>query len=85
MLLFVIIILFKDHLGINIKYETETLLPKKTPERWFSPIDRSLRRELKNKNLEYYFNTTNYKEVIDLKIGYKSGYFQFYVLMKKSG
>ncbi len=74
-----IIILFKDHLGINIKYETETLLPKKTPERWFSPIDRSLRRELKNKNLEYYFNTTNYKEVIDLKIGYKSGYFQFYV------
>ena len=74
-----IIILFKDHLGINIKYEPEKLMPKKTPERWFSPIDRSLRRELKNKNLNYYFNTTNFKEVIDLKIGYSKGYFQFYI------
>ncbi len=74
-----IIILFKDHLGINIKYEPEKILPEKNPERWFSPIDRSLRRELKSKNLNYYFNTTNFKEVIDLKIGYSNGYFQFYV------
>jgi len=74
-----IIILFKDHLGINIKYEPEKILPKKIPERWFSPIDRSLRRELKKKNLDYFFNTTNFKEVIDLKIGYSKGYFQFYI------
>jgi len=74
-----IIILFKDHLGFNIKHESEKVLPGKNPERWFSPVDRSLRRELKSKNLSYWFSTTNYKEVIDLKIGYKKGYFQFYI------
>tara|TARA_Y100001970_G_scaffold291422_1_gene428512 strand:+ start:1110 stop:2423 length:1314 start_codon:yes stop_codon:yes gene_type:complete len=74
-----IIILFKDHLGFNIKYEPEKILPKKVPERWFSPIDRSLRRELKSKNLSYWFDATNFKDVIDLKIGYSKGYFQFYI------
>ena len=74
-----IIILFKEHLGFNIKHESEKILPIENNERWFSPIDRSLRRELKSKNLSYWFNTTNYKEVIDLKIGYKKGYFQFYI------
>ena len=74
-----IIILFKDHLGFNIKYEPEKILPKKLPERWFSPIDRSLRRELKSKNLSYWFDATNFKDVIDLKIGYSKGYFQFYI------
>jgi len=74
-----IIILFKNHLGFNIKYEPEKILPEKIPERWFSPIDRSLRRELKSKNLNYYFNTTNFTEVIDLKIQYSNGYFQFYI------
>ena len=51
----------------------------KVPERWFSPVDRSLRRELKKKNLTYWFDTTNFKEVVDLKIGYSKGYFQFYI------
>ena len=74
-----IIVLFKNHLGFNIKYEEDKILPKKTPERWFSPVDRSLRRELKSKNLNYWFNTTNYKDIIDLKIGYTKGYFQFYI------
>ena len=40
---------------------------------------RSLRRELKKKNLTYWFDTTNFKEVVDLKIGYSKGYFQFYI------
>ena len=42
-------------------------------ERWFSPIDRSLRRELKsNFNLgEYWFDTTSYKELIDLRIKFE--------------
>ena len=73
-----IIILFKEHLGFNIKYEKDKILPNKVPERWFGPVDRSLRRELKNKNLIYWFDTTNFKEVVDLKIGYSKGYFQFY-------
>ncbi len=74
-----IIILFKEHLGFNIKYEKDKILPDKIPERWFSPVDRSLRRELKKKNLTYWFDTTNFKEVVDLKIGYSKGYFQFYI------
>ena len=74
-----IIVLFKNHLGFNIKYEEDKILPKKTPERWFSPVDRSLRRELKSKNLNYWFNTTNYQDIIDLKIGYTKGYFQFFI------
>jgi len=50
-------------------------------ERWFSPIDRTLRRELKSrfKNEEYWFNTTSYKELIDLRIKYQNGYFKFLI------
>ena len=73
-----VIILFKEHLAFNIKYE-EKLLPKKIDERWFSPIDRSLRRELKSKNLDYWFDTTAYKNLVDLKVKYKDGYFQFFI------
>ena len=74
-----VIILFKEHLEFNIKHEEYKKLPLKLKERWFSPIDRSLRRELKSKNLEYWFDTTAYKNIIDLKIGYKDGYFQFFI------
>ena len=74
-----IIVLFKDHLGFNIKHEPDKLLPNRETERWFSPVDRSLRRELKSKNLSFWFDTTNFKEVVDLKIEYENGYFQFYI------
>ena len=74
-----VIILFKEHLKFNIKHEEYKKLPSKLKERWFSPIDRSLRRELKSKNLDYWFDTTAYKNIIDLKIRYKDGYFQFHI------
>ena len=74
-----VLILFKDHLEFNIKYESEKVLPIKKEERWFSPVDRSLRRELKSKNLDYWFDTTSYKGLIDLKVKYKKGYFQFFI------
>tara|TARA_Y100000590_G_scaffold470131_1_gene662193 strand:+ start:1127 stop:2440 length:1314 start_codon:yes stop_codon:yes gene_type:complete len=74
-----VLILFEEHLKFNIKFEEEKKLPYYNEERWFSPIDRSLRRELKSKNLKYWFDTTSYKELIDLKIGYKNGYFQFFI------
>ena len=50
-------------------------------ERWFSPIDRTLRRELKSKfgSEIFWFNTTSYKELVDLRIKYKNGYFKFIV------
>ena len=37
-------------------------------ERWFSPIDRSLRRELKSENFIYWFDTAGYKNLIRFKI-----------------
>jgi len=71
--------LFQKNLNFNVKFIDNKILPKKNTERWFSPIDRSLRRELKYKSLRYWFDTTSYKSLIDLKIGHKQGYFQFYV------
>ena len=74
-----VIVLFKEHLQFNIRYEKNKTLPTKLEERWYSPIDRSLRRELKAKSLEYWYDTTSYKYLVDLKIAYGNGYFQFYI------
>jgi two-component system osmolarity sensor histidine kinase EnvZ len=74
-----LIIIFREHLDFNVKFEPLKILPSKNKERRFSPIDRTLRRELKAKFTNYWFDTTTYKNLIDLKIEYKDGYFQFYV------
>ena len=74
-----LVILFKEDLNFNIKFEPSKALPKKDMERWFSPIDRTLRRELKSRLPDYWFDTTSYKNLIDLRIKYKDGYFQFFI------
>jgi len=74
-----IITLFRDHLQFDIKFKPNKILPEKKSERWFSPIDRSLRRELKSKSFNFWFDTTSYKKLIELKIEYKNGYFQFFI------
>ena len=74
-----IIKLFENHLQFNIKYETNKNFPNIFTKRWFSPIDRSLRRELKSQNFNFWFDTTGYKNLIDLKLKYKNGYFQFFI------
>ena len=71
--------LFQKNLEFNVEFIPSKLLPKEDQERWFSPIDRTLRRELKSKMLVYWFDTTSYKNQIDLKIKYLDGYFQFYI------
>ena len=50
-------------------------------ERWFSPIDRTLRRELKSRfsRDKFWFDTTSYKELIDVRIKYQNGYFKFLI------
>ena len=75
----VLINIFSEHLNFNVKFVSFKILPKRNNERWFSPIDRSLRRELKAKSLNYWFDATLYKELIDLKIAHSNGYFQFYI------
>ena len=74
-----LILVFREHLDFNVKFEPLKILPAKDKERRFSPIDRTLRRELKAKFTNYWFDTTSYKNLIDLRIKYEDGYFQFYV------
>ena len=74
-----LILIFREHLDFNVKFESLKILPSKDKERKFSPIDRTLRRELKAKFTNYWFDTTSYKNLIDLRIKYEDGYFQFYV------
>ena len=38
-----------------------------------------MRRELKSQNFNYWFNTREYKNLIDLRLKYKDGYFQFFI------
>ena len=73
--------LFSLFLDLNIEFIESEKFEYEYNERWFSPIDRTLRRELKsNFDLKkYWFNTTNYKELIDLRIKYQNGYFKFLV------
>ena len=71
--------LFSIYLDLNVEYKSNTLFEKKTKERWFSPIDRTLRRELKSKmgNENYWFDTTTYKELLHINIKHNDGYFNF--------
>jgi len=71
--------LFSESHSVKVEYVPYKLLPKDNPERWFSPMDRTLRRELKSKFLNYWFDTTSFQDLIDLKIKYLKGYFQFHV------
>ena len=73
--------LFSIYQDLNIEYVEDKNFNFNFIERWFSPIDRTLRRELKSRfgSEEFWFNTKNYKELIDLRIKYKSGYFKFLV------
>ena len=69
--------LFSDTQNIKAIYIPHKMMPKDDLERWFSPMDRTLRRELKSKFTNYWFDTTTFKENIDLKIKYLNGYFEF--------
>ena len=66
--------LFSIYQELNIEYVEDENFNFDFNERWFSPIDRTLRRELKSRfeSEEFWFNTKNYKELIDLRVKYKS-------------
>tara|TARA_Y100001970_G_scaffold13159_1_gene14971 strand:+ start:35 stop:1354 length:1320 start_codon:yes stop_codon:yes gene_type:complete len=73
--------LFSLYQDLNIEFVQDKNFNYNYDERWFSPIDRTLRRELKSRfgSDEFWFNTTNYKELIDVRIKHQSGYFKFLV------
>ena len=73
--------LFSIYLDLNVEFKKNNFYKKEQKERWFSPIDRTLRRELKsNMGAEnYWFDTTAYKELIQINIRHNDGYFEFLI------
>ena len=67
---------FNFEIGIN-----NDPFPKISGERRFSPMDRSLRRELKSAfgNNNYYFSTTQFKNAVEIKIKNESVTMEFLV------
>ena len=72
---------FSVYQDLNIEYNVEPNFDFEYIERWFSPIDRTLRRELKSRfgAEKFWIDTTSYKELIDLRIKYQNGFFKFLV------
>ena len=63
--------LYNKNFDFSVTLKKNEFLPKKKMERWFSPMDRSLRRELKPVfGNSYSFDTTSYKELVDLRINH---------------
>ena len=73
--------LFSIYLDLNVEFKEEEFLKKEQNKRWFSPIDRNLRRELKGNigSENYWFSTTAYKELIHLTIRHNRGHFEFFI------
>ena len=73
--------LFSVYLDLNVDFKEEEFSRKKQKNRWFSPIDRNLRRELKAKigSENYWFDTTTYKELLHINIKNDNGYFEFFI------
>ena len=73
--------LFTIYLDLNVEYKEDGLFNTEIKDRWYSPIDRTLRRELKSHfgNDRYWFDTTEYKELIRLNIKHNVGYFEFLI------
>ncbi len=67
---------FNFEIGIN-----QDEFPKISGERKFSPMDRSLRRELKSAfgNNNYWFNTLKFKNAVEIKIKSKNEVIEFLV------
>ena len=67
---------FNFEIGIN-----NNLFPSTTGERKFSPMDRSLRRELKSAfgNNNYWFNTSKFKNAVEIKIKTENQIMEFLV------
>ena len=73
--------LFSIYLDLNVDHKKGEFLQNEQSNRWFSPIDRNLRRELKaNMGFgNYWFDTMEYKELIHITIRHNDGYFEFFI------
>ena len=73
--------MFSVYQDLNIKLIEDEDFNYEYVERWFSPLDRILRREMKSifGSKNFWFNTTSYKELVDIRVKYQNGYFKFLV------
>ena len=79
-----IIDFYNKNFDFFVSLKENEFLPEEKTERWFSPMDRSLRRELKSSfPNSYWFDTTSFKEVVELKIKYKNGVLQIFFPKRK--
>ena len=70
--------LYNNNFSFSVRFLENEKLPDIKVERWFSPMDRTLRKELKPKINQYWFNTIAYKEVVDLRIKFRDGVLQIF-------
>ncbi len=74
-----IIALYNKNFEFTVTFQENQLLPEEKTERWYSPMDRSLRRELKPVfGNSFWFDTTSYKELVEIRIKYKNGFLQIF-------
>ena len=74
-----IIAIYNKNFDFTVALKDNMLVSEKKKERWYSPIDRSLRRELKPIfGNSYWFDTTSFKELVELRIKYKTGFLQIF-------
>ena len=79
-----IIDLYNKNFDFVVSLKKNEDLPKIKKERWYSPIDRSLRRDLKSAfPNSYWFDTTTYKELVELRISHKNDHFQIFFPREK--
>jgi len=71
--------IYNNNFDFVVRFKENEIFPTNIPERWYSPMDRSLRRELKSAfPASYWFDTTSYKETVYLKIKYENGFLQIF-------
>ena len=75
---------FTDSYKNNFNFEigiSQDLFPSSSGERKFSPMDRSLRRELKSTfgNNNYWFSTSKFKNAVEIKIKLENDVIEFLV------
>ena len=70
--------LYNKNFSFTVRFLENEKLPDIKVERWFSPMDRTLRRELKPKFNQYWFNTISHQEVVDLRIKFRDGVLQIF-------
>jgi len=79
-----IIDLYNKNFDFGVFHLKNEPLPKIKTERWYSPLDRSLRRDLKSTfGSSYWVDTTQYKELVELRLKYKNDIIQVFFPKEK--